>query len=154
MNEIELRFVKLHPDAQLPCQVYSDPETGDTGYDLTCVEDIVIKSGNSGIVPVGLNVGYITPGYWFRVEVRSGLGFKYDLTNHFGVIDNQFRGNLDVKVYNQGKFDYVFEKGDRVAQIVMYKLYQPKVSWIDVNEVQETKRGSRGIGSTDNLKVK
>lgn len=153
MKEIRLCFVKRHPDAKLPCQVYSDFKTGDTGYDLTCVEGITVKAGNSGIVLIGLDVGYITPGYWFRIEVRSGLGFKNDLTTHFGVIDNQFRGNLDVKIYNQGKSDYTFKKGDRIAQLVVYKLYQPKISWMNIEDVKETKRGIKGIGSTDKVKI-
>ena len=143
----EIRFVKTHPDAQLPKQNHSGEGIGDTGFDLFCVEDTVIKARQSGVVEVGIKVGYITPGYWFKIEARSGLGFKYSLEPHQGIIDNQYRGDTGIKIFNLSDDDYYFKTGDKVAQIVVYELIQPKISWIE--EAEETERGEKGFGSSD-----
>lgn len=143
---IEVSFIKLHEKAQLPKANNSDPETGDTGYDVYGVERTIIPAGQSRIVPTGIKVGYITPGFWFRVEARSGLGFKHDIHPHPGVIDNGYRGDLGIKVYNKSNKDYVFEAGDRVAQLAFYQLIQPKVTWTD--KVQNTVRGDSGFGQS------
>ena len=80
----------------------------------------------------------------------AGLGDSgYDLHNiqpHLGVIDNGYRGDLGVKLYNFGDKDYEVLIGDRVAQFVVYPLIQPVCEWAD--EVEESDRGSSGFGSS------
>jgi dUTP pyrophosphatase len=140
----EIRFKKTHPDAVLPTSNSDSTSTGDTGYDLTAVEDVRIAA--SGVVPVGLTLAFIEPGYWFRIEPRSGLGFNHSLQPHLGVIDNEYRGDLGVKLYNFGQDSYLVKKGDRIAQLVIYRLFKPIMKWAD--EVDETARGDQGFGST------
>jgi len=147
MKELEIKFVKTHVNAILPSCNHSGEGIGDTGYDLVCVEDTTIPFNGSAVVPIGIKVGYITPGYWFKIEARSGLGFKHSLQPHLGIIDNGYRGDCGVKVYNFGPNAYKFKAGDKVAQLVVYKLLQPKVSWTE--EVIETERGEKGFGSSD-----
>jgi dUTP pyrophosphatase len=146
-----VEFVKTHPDAQLPkASTIGTIGTGDTGYDLTAVEDVHIGVGsnNSSLVPVGLTLAYIENGFWFRIEPRSGLGFKHSLQPHLGVIDNGYRGDLGVKLYNFGSDAYQVKKGDRIAQFVVYPLIQPQCSW--AVEVAQSDRGSDGLGSSGN----
>ena len=142
----EIRFMKTHPDAVLPAANDSDITLGDSGYDLTAVEDVKIHVGNDAVVPVGLTLAYIDPGYWFRIEPRSGLGFKHGIQPHLGVIDNGYRGDMGVKLYNFGRDIYHVEKGDRIAQLVVYRLFKPIMKWAD--EVEETDRGNKGFGSS------
>tara|TARA_Y100000310_G_scaffold316564_1_gene368444 strand:+ start:145 stop:621 length:477 start_codon:yes stop_codon:yes gene_type:complete len=142
----EIRFKKTHSDAVLPES--NDPNTtmGDSGYDLTAVEDMRINENSSSVVPVGLTLAFVEPGFWFRIEPRSGLGFKHSLQPHLGVIDNEYRGDLGVKLYNFSNDCYEVKKGDRIAQLVVYRLFKPIMNWAD--EVQETDRGSKGFGSS------
>lgn len=140
-------FVKTHPDAKLPNAHHPDPQTSDTGHDLYAVEDVVVRSKSSAIVPVGLKVAYITPGWWFRIEARSGLSFKYGIVPHFGVVDNGYRGDCGVLLYNFGEYDVHIHKGDKIAQIVVYPLYRAAMSFVD--EIQESERGDKGFGSSD-----
>jgi dUTP pyrophosphatase len=142
---IEVRFAKTHPDAQLPTRAHTDPGVGDSGYDLFAVEDVFIKAWSSAVVPIGIKVAYIEPGYWFRIEGRSGLGFKKGVTPHFGVVDNSYRGDCGTKLYVFADQDVQINKGDRVAQIIFYPLIEADVNW---GEVEETKRGEKGFGST------
>ena len=142
---MKLKFVKTHPDAQLPkASIIGTPGTGDTGYDLTAVQDVQID--HSAYVPVGLTLAYIEKGFWFRIEPRSGLGFQHSIQPHLGVIDNGYRGDLGVKLYNFGQDPYLVKKGDRIAQIVVYQLIQPECGWAD--EVVPADRGGKGFGSS------
>lgn len=143
---IQLKFKKTHPDAVLPQANNKEIDTGDTGYDLTSIETVQIPAHGSAIVNVGLTLADITPGYWLRIEPRSGLGFKKGIQPHLGVIDNGYRGDLGVKLYNfSDKIQRIY-KGDRIAQLVLYKLFQPEVSFTD--DVTDTARGDHGFGSS------
>lgn len=144
---INIKFIRKHEEAVLPKRNYSNPLTGDAGYDLFAVEDVTIPAGSSAIVNVGLQLGYITPGYWFRIEARSGLGFKHGLQPHFGVIDNPYRGDLSVKIYNNGNEHYTIKKGQACAQFITFEMIDTNCSWTD--KADETVRGSKGFGSSD-----
>ena len=146
MNPV-IKLKKTHPDAVLPSANDSSTGTGDTGYDLTAVEDTNLQGNSSVIVPVGLTLADISPGYWLRIEPRSGLGFKYSLQPHLGVIDNGYRGDLGVKLYNFSKKRFIVKAGERIAQLVVYPLLQPEMSFVD--DITETVRGDKGFGSSD-----
>jgi len=144
---IKVKFLKTHDDAILPKVNNNAWSTGDSGYDIFSVEDVVIPARGTTVAPVGITVADISPGYWFRIEPRSGLGFKHNIQPHLGVIDNQYRGDLGVKLYNFSDTDVTIEKGKAVAQFVVYPLLQVDVDWSE--EVTETNRGAKGFGSSD-----
>lgn len=147
---IQIKFIKTHPDAVLPQANNKETGTGDTGYDLVAVEDSFVPASGSTVVPVGLTLADITPGYWIRIEPRSGLGFKHNIQPHLGVIDNGYRGDLGVKLYNfsDSGNGYTVQKGDRIAQLVIYPLLQPEMLFTE--EITDTARGDKGFGSSDN----
>lgn len=151
MSNVFIKLKKTHPDAVLPAANNKELALGDTGYDLVAVEDVLIPSKSSEIVPVGLTLADISPGYWLRIEPRSGLGFKHSIQPHLGVIDNGYRGDLGVKLYNFRSDDnvdgYLVKKGDKIAQLVVYPLIQPLFTFSD--EISETSRGDNGFGSSD-----
>ncbi len=194
MMTLEVKFKKIHPDAQLPVRKHGNRElnnyecdmlitenekflqakpeqyaagyrigypyeldsngipnskiigTGDTGYDLFSVVDQTIPMGRSCIADTGIEVAYISPGYWFAVAPRSGLGFKHGIQPHLGTIDNTYRGNLGIKLYNFSNENYEIKKGDRIAQIVFYPIIDPTITWSD--EKIETVRNESGFGSS------
>ena len=137
----QMLFEKTHPDAVLPRKNFDT----DAGWDLTAVESQLIPGLHSAIVPVGLKLAYLEPGYWLRVESRSGLSFKHSILAHPGVIDQNYRGDLGVLLYNHGHEDYTVNKGDRIAQLVLHFNIQMKVDW---GTCQPTDRGEKGFGSS------
>ena len=151
MSNVLIKLKKTHPDAVLPVANNKELAVGDSGYDLVAVEDTFIPRGSSDVVPVGLTLADISPGYWLRIEPRSGLGFKHSIQPHLGVIDNGYRGDLGVKLYNFSSDESIdghqVKKGDKIAQLVVYPLIQPQFSFSD--EVSETSRGDKGFGSSD-----
>ena len=156
MQPISIKFVKTHTDAQLPKQNHGNLAIGtfgshvsgthDSGFDVFCCENTVVPPNGSAVVPTGIQLAGLEPGYWIRIEARSGLGFKHGLQPHSGIIDNQYRGDLGVKIFNHSDHVYRFQIGDRIAQLVLYKLYDANISWAD--QVDETTRGQQGIGSS------
>jgi deoxyuridine 5'-triphosphate nucleotidohydrolase len=141
-DEVEVKFVKTHPDAKLPTKAYED----DNCFDLYSVEEVSIYAKDSAIVPVGLTCAYISPGFGFVIRPRSGLGFKAGLQPHLGEIDNGYKNDLAVKIYNFSNTDYKVSKGDRIAQIKIEKVWKTKVSFVE--KIVPSLRGEKGFGSS------
>ncbi len=147
MELVDVQFVKTHEDAVLPKRNHNEILTGDAGYDLFAVEDTLIPARGSNIVPVGLEVAHITPGYWFRIESRSGLSFRHNLEAFNGIIDNGYKGNCSVLVFNRSDVDVCVKRGQACAQFIVYKMVPTRVDWAD--EKTESSRGEKGFGSSD-----
>lgn len=145
-KEAKVLFYKTHPDAVLPERNHKDSLTGDSGYDVTAVEDTVIPARGAVVVPVGLKLAYIPPGFWIRIESRSGLQFKHGLQAFNGIIDSSYRGDMGIRMLNHSDNDYIVKKGDRVAQLVLYPLIALESDFAE--QVQETERGEKGFGSS------
>jgi len=141
ISNVKLKFKRTNPDAKLPTKNNSN----DTGFDVYCVEDKVIPARGSAVVDVGLEFADITPGFWVRVEGRSGLGFKHGIMPHPGIIDEGYRGNAGIKLYNLTDTDYNVTKGERIAQFVVYRNY---TTIVEEGETVESERGASGFGSS------
>ena len=148
-NMIEIKFVKTHPDAKLPCKSSSErdnPLTGDSGYDIFAVEDKIIPARNQEMVDVGLTLGFITPGYWFKIESRSGLSLKYGVTAHPGIVDNGYRNSLGILLRNSLEKDYQVKTGDKIAQLVIYPIITANMEFTE--QTEESHRKGAGWGSS------
>ena len=135
----KIGFKKSHPDAQLPFR----KRTNDTGYDLFSISDVLIPAKGDAEVPTGITVAKVPFGVWFLILPRSGMGFQHGIQPHLGVIDNPYRGDLSVKLYNFSDKDYQISKGDRIAQIAYFPLLALEPEWSD--EVENTDRGDKGF---------
>lgn len=136
-----LKFEKTHPDAKLPTKNHES----DTGYDVYSIESKVVPARGSAVIGVGLKFAYIPEGYWVKVESRSGLGFKHGIFAHPGIIDNGYRGDAGVKLYNLTDNDYNINSGDRIAQFAVYMNIPMHVEF---GKVEESARGDKGFGSS------
>ncbi len=143
---ISVSFLKTHEDARLPERNNKQQAVGDTGYDIYAIESVIVPANSTANVPVGLEIAYIEPGYWIRIESRSGMFFKYGITSFAGVIDCSYRGKLGVALINNTNTDYHVSKFDRIAQLVLYKLLEPSISWSTTKDI--TSRGDKGFGSS------
>ena len=136
-----LKFKRTHESAKLPTK----NNESDTGFDVYSVESVTIPARGSAVVDVGLEFAYITPGYWVKVEGRSGMGFKHGIMPHPGIIDNGYRGDAGVKLYNLTDTDYEVKAGDRIAQFVVYRNFNVV---IQEGEIESSDRGANGFGSS------
>ena len=138
-----LAFKRIHSDAVLPAYAYKS----DAGMDVRSVADIVIAPGKRALVPTGL-VMLLPPGYEAQVRPRSGLALKNGVTvlNTPGTIDSGYRGEVGVILANFGDTDFVVQKGDKIAQIVIAPVTQPDI--VESETIDSTDRGAGGFGST------
>ena len=136
-------FKRLADEAVLPA--YAHP--GDAGMDLCSVQSLVIPPGGRALVPTGLAMA-LPSGYEAQVRPRSGLALKRGVTvlNTPGTIDEGYRGEVGVILANFGNTDFVVEKGDRIAQMVIAPVTRAEI--VEVSQVDETDRGTGGFGST------
>lgn len=140
----KMLFEKTHPNAILPFKTYPQ----DAGWDVFSIEDVIIPAKGCSKVNIGIRLAYLDLGYWFKIESRSGLAFKHDIMAFQGVIDNNYRGEIGIKLFNFSDSDYQIKTGDRVAQIVIYmENIDFNVGW---GRIVETDRGNKGFGSTGN----
>lgn len=145
-TEIKISFVKTHENARLPQRNNNEPLVGDTGYDIYAVEDVNILPHSTITVPIGLDIGFIEKGYWIRIESRSGMFFRHGITAFPGVIDCSYRGKLGAALINNTDTPYIVKAGDRIAQLVVYKLLEPSIFWAETKD--QTVRGDKGFGSS------
>ncbi len=110
-------------------------------------EPIVLKPMQRALVPTGIAVE-IPPGYEAQIRPRSGLAIKRGITllNTPGTIDADYRGEIKVILINLGEEDFVINRGDRIAQMVICPVI--RVEWEEVEELSTTHRSDGGFGST------
>jgi dUTP pyrophosphatase len=119
------------------------------GADLyACLnETLAINPGQTVLVKTGLAVE-IPEGYAGLVYARSGLATKKGLApaNKVGVIDSDYRGELMVPLHNHSGEVKTVEPGERIAQMII----TPYIMGVfeETEELEETKRGTGGFGST------
>lgn len=116
----------------------------DAGMDLYANERAVIRPGDWAAISTGVHME-IPPGYVGLILPKSGLMSKEGLTCH-GVIDTDFTGAIHAIVFNHSQKTYIFEKGDKVTQMIITTCEHPKVRLVD--EMKKTERGDNGFGST------
>ena len=135
------KYKKTHPEAKV-----NPPKLkGDVGYDISSIENKLIWPLFPQKVKTGV-ILEIPPNHYCTIETRSGYGVKNNLRCHRGIIDNGFRGEVGIKIYNHGLFPYKIKKGEKIAQIVLQESIVFPLE--EVKEVSQTERGDRGFGST------
>ncbi len=124
--------------------------TYSAGADLyACLnEKIEIKPGETSFIGTGISFE-IPVGFVGLVYARSSLGCKKGLapSNKVGVIDSDYRGELIIALHNHSNETHEINPNDRIAQIVFTPYL--KGNFCVCNELDETKRGTGGFGSTD-----
>ncbi|KAI0852471.1 dUTP diphosphatase [Daldinia vernicosa] len=136
-----LLIKKLSPTAKLPTR--GSPFSA--GYDLYASRPVTIPSRGKALVETDIALA-VPAGTYGRVAPRSGLAAKHFIDTGAGVIDADYRGPLKVLLFNHSDADFAVAEGDRVAQLVVERIYTPEV--LEVQELEESVRGAGGFGST------
>lgn len=136
-----MRYAKLRPDAVSP-----EYKTGGaSGFDLACVDSVVLRPGETKAIPTGLTFE-VPEKFELQVRPRSGLSLKTNLMVVLGTVDSDYRGEVKIICRNIGKDIIGFDAGTRLAQGVVVPVRQ---CWLEeVDSVSSTERGANGFGST------
>lgn len=138
---MELKIKKLQDDAVIPTRAHDT----DAGMDLYAAMGYIVRPGERVQVRVGVSMA-IPAGYVGLVWDKSGLSHKNGLKVLGGVIDASYRGEVMVGIVNLGTGPYKFERGQKVAQMLIQKIETPEILIVD--ELDDTQRGVGGFGST------
>jgi len=140
---VEIKIKKLNPAAIIPHYAHD----GDAGMDVYSIEDSTLHAGDIKLIKTGLSFE-VPKGYEIQVRPKSGLALKngITITNSPGTLDSGYRGELGVIMQNCSKISYEIKKGEKIAQIVLAKYEEAKIT--EACELADTSRGTGGFGST------
>lgn len=140
-----LKLMRVREGAIIPKQATA----GSAGYDLCACIDApqTIEPGERCVFPSGL-AAEIPAGTAGFVFTRSGLGIKKGIhvTNGVGVIDSDYRGEIQIGLHNLSAEPYMVQPGERIAQMIIMPYFAPVIE--EVTSLTETDRGAGGFGST------
>ena len=140
---MQLHVKRLTPTSTLPVRATENASCFDVCADL----DGVIPPGERMLVKTGLAVA-VPPGFEVQVRSRSGLALKQGVAvlNAPGTVDADYRGEVGVILMNHGREPFAFKRGDRVAQIGVYRVEM--CAAVEVEVLESTARGAGGFGHT------
>jgi dUTP pyrophosphatase len=118
----------------------------DAGHDLHASEEVIIPARTRRLVSTGLKV-QIPSDCYARVAPRSGLAVK-SVDVGAGVVDSSYRGIVKVLVINNKDEEFNVNIGDRIAQLILERIYNDDFSVVSETELSDTTRGDGGFGST------
>lgn len=120
----------------------------DAGLDLRAAEGGTIPVGKRAMIGTGLYAA-IPDGYHGKIEDRSGHAAKSGVTTLAGVIDSGYRGEIKAVLLNTGDKPFVYEKGERIAQMVIRRHENPTIVTHDTPDGLPAPSDQRdGFGST------
>jgi len=137
---MELRVKRIHEDAKLPFYGHE----GDAGLDLFSCVDLVLGIREIKPIPTGIKVA-IPMGHVGLIWDKSGISLK-GIHRLAGVVDASYRGEVQVVMVNLGSEPYIVSKGMKIAQLLIQPVEEVEV--VETSELDETRRGDNGFGST------
>ena len=131
----------------LPLPEYASQ--GASGMDIRAAveEPITLMPGEIRLIPTGISIA-LPDGYEAQIRPRSGLALQHGIgmVNSPGTIDSDYRGEIGIVLINWGHKPFVVQRGERIAQMVITKVYRASLE--EVDELNSTVRGKGGFGHT------
>ena len=146
-KNLVVKVKKLTDNAMIPIS----KTEGAAGYDIASIVSVRVRNINAELGATVIHTGLafeIPEGYHMKVFLRSGMAYKTKLrlANHVAIIDSDYRGELMLLVENNSRQPIDIPAGTRIAQCIIEK--NIPVTFSEVKELSDTKRGKGGFGST------
>jgi len=116
-------------------------------HDLYSCEQVSIPPHSRKLVNTGIIIQVDKEDSYIRVAPRSGLSVK-GIDIGAGVVDYDYRGRVKVLMINHTSEDYTVDIGDRIAQLIVERIYTDEFVDSAIDEMTDTQRGVGGFGST------
>ena len=143
---MSIKFILFSENAKLPTRA----TPCSSGLDLYSPETTIIKSKTKKIIDLEIKC-IIPSGYDVQIRSRSGLAYNNSIfvLNSPGTIDQDYTGNIKIILFNLSNEDYIINKHDRIAQIVICPIIMPNIEQVESYTTDITnKRKENGFGST------
>lgn len=148
-KELTIQVSRLHPETDSDISLPSYMTAHASGMDIcAAVKDKqVIEVAKIAVIPTGIAIS-VPEGFEAQVRPRSGLAFKHGIgiINSPGTIDADYRGEIKIALINLGPERYTIRRGDRIAQLVIQRVYQARLEVVP--KLDSTKRDNGGFGHT------
>ena len=129
-----------------------------SGWDVRSTDQMIIKAGEYAKIPLGFRL-FCPPGWWMELRPRSSSFAKKNLHALYGVIDEDYEGQLVFACQyipeKSGVPGYlVIQEEEAIGQIIPVKRQEMIVEKISNEEYEKfckersSSRGSGGFGST------
>jgi len=143
--DVTVRIKRFEGQEDIPLPAYETD--GSAGMDLRAAvkEKVILRPGEIKLIPTGLAIS-VPPGFEAQVRPRSGLALRHGLglANSPGTIDSDYRGEIGLIMINWGPDPVVIKRGDRIAQMIIARVYRAEV--VHVRDLDSTERGEGGFG--------
>ena len=148
-DALVIKLLALKPDlnADIPLPRYMTPQSAGMDICAAIEKDLSLESGEISLIPTGFAIA-VPEGFEAQIRPRSGLAAKHGIgiINSPGTIDSDYRGEVMIAVINLGKKRYTFHRGERIAQMVIKKVYPARLKVVE--HLDETDRDTGGFGHT------
>ncbi len=147
MNKIPIQIKRLNQDNDVPLPAYES--VGSSGMDIRAdlKVPLVLNPSEIKLIPTGFALS-VPFGYEVQIRPRSGLALKHGvgLVNSPGTIDSDYRGEVGIIMTNWGSEPFTIKRGDRIAQMVISKVFKADI--VETDNLDDTSRGRGGFGHT------
>jgi len=147
MEEVKIRIKRLRKDRSIPLPQYMT--YGSSGMDLFAFleKEVTLEPGERRLIPTGISVA-IPEGFEGQIRPRSGIAIQHGIgvVNGPGTIDADYRGEICVLLINFDKSPFAVRHGDRIAQMVISRVF--RAIFEEVDELPLTGRQEGGLGHT------
>ena len=144
-----IKFLRFRPesDSDIPLPRYMTPKSAGMDICAAIEIDLMLEAGAIALIPTGFAIA-VPEGFEAQIRPRSGLAVKHGIgiINSPGTIDSDYRGEVKIAVINLGEKNYTFRRGDRIAQMVVKRVYQARLKVVE--QLDETVRNTGGFGHT------
>ncbi|PKN77443.1 MAG: dUTP diphosphatase [Deltaproteobacteria bacterium HGW-Deltaproteobacteria-10] len=147
MEKVIVCVQKLAGNDDIPLPQYMTKQAAGMDIFAAVLQEEVILPGGRKKIPTGIAIA-LPEGFEAQIRPRSGLAIKDGITllNSPGTIDADYRGEIALIVINHGEKPFTIRRGQRLAQMVIQKVYQAE--WVENEELSSTARGTGGFGHT------
>ena len=130
-----------------PLPAYATLQSAGMDLRANIDEPVTLHPMERRLIKTGLHIS-LPKGYEAQIRPRSGLALKHGITvlNSPGTVDADYRGEICVLLVNLSKEDFTVNDGERIAQMVIARHEQG--SFIEVEQLDQTERGTGGYGHT------
>jgi dUTP pyrophosphatase len=146
-ERVEVKIQRIEGNEDLPLPRYMSD--GASGMDLyaAVTDSVTIPPKEVAVIPIGIRIA-LPAGFEAQVRPRSGLAARHGIgvLNSPGTVDSDYRGEIKIILFNFGKEDFIVNRGDRVAQMIITRVARAKL--VEQDSLEDTQRGSGGFGHT------
>ena len=147
MEKIRVMIKRSSGNEDIPLPRYMSPNASGMDIHAAVKEETILNPGAVKLISTGISVA-LPPGFEAQIRPRSGLALKHgvSLLNTPGTIDADYRGEVGIILINLGEHPFVVKRGDRVAQMIINKVYHAHLELS--SELCVTERNDGGFGHT------